>query len=120
MSDFFNKYFNIKTMMGEKKKYKQMMARVEALPKDYKFVYKKIQNHMWCFASGDGYDMLNIQYDLIDLFEAGVADGKAVLEVTGEDVATFVDELMKSAKTYTENWRQNLNNDIINKVKNGV
>ncbi|MGQ0517566.1 DUF1048 domain-containing protein, partial [Bacillus sp. D-CC] len=25
------------------------MARVEALPEDYQFVFKKIQNYMWNF-----------------------------------------------------------------------
>ena len=33
-----------------------MMARVEALPEDYQFVFKKIQNYMWNFSAGrDGY-----------------------------------------------------------------
>ena len=34
-----------------------MMARVAALPEDYQFVFKKIQNYMWNFSAGnrDGY-----------------------------------------------------------------
>jgi hypothetical protein len=33
------------------------MARMEALPEDYRYVFKKIQSHMWMFAAGSGYDM---------------------------------------------------------------
>lgn len=117
MNDFFNKYFNIRNIMEEKREYKQQMARVEALPEDYRYTYQKIQKHMWSFAAGDGYDMLEVQYGLIDLFEECAANGKHVLEVTGEDVAGFVDELLKNAETYTYHWRNKLNRDIAKKVK---
>lgn len=101
-----------KKMVGDKKEYRQMMARVEALPRDYGFVFKKIQGYMWNFAAGDGYDMLKIHYELIELFEAGAADGKQVLEITGEDVAAFCDELLRNAKTYTAKWGETLNREI--------
>lgn len=103
-------------LIGDKKEYRQMMARVKALPEDYRFVYEKMRNYMWKFASGDGMDMLKIQYDLIDLFETGVAEGKPVLAITGEDVASFCDGLIMDAKTYTESWRETLNQDILKKV----
>lgn len=112
MSNFFDDYFNIKKMVESKREYKEQMKRVAALPKDYQFVFKKIQNHMWMFTAGAGYDMMKIQYDLVDLFEQGVVNGKAVLEITGEDVAAFCEELMKNAETYTENWRDKLNREI--------
>lgn len=118
MSNFFNDYFNIKRMIEEKKKYKQQMARVDILPEDYKFVFKKIQNHMWMFAAGAGYDMMEIHNELIDLFESGANGGKKVLEITGYDVASFCDELLKNCKTYTENWRDKLNREINQKVGN--
>lgn len=74
---------------------------------------------MWMFAAGSGYDMMKIHYDLIDLFESGAANGKHVLDVTGNDVAAFCEELMRSAQTYTENWHEKLNRDIIKKVGKG-
>ncbi|HCC35629.1 MAG TPA: cytoplasmic protein [Ruminococcaceae bacterium] len=116
MSDFFNDYFNIKKIMGSNREYKRQMKRVKAMPEDYQYVFKKIQNHMWMFAAGAGYDMMKIHYDLIDLFEAGAADGKQVLEITGDDVAAFCEELLRGARTYTENWREALNRDIQKKV----
>lgn len=116
MSDFFDDYFNIKKMVKSKREYKEQMAKVEALPEDYQYVFKKIQEHMWKFAAGSGYDMMNIQYDLIELFESGAAGGKHVLDVTGEDVAAFCDELLRNAETYMENWREKLNRDIMKKL----
>ncbi len=116
MSEFFDNYFNIKKMIESKREYKQKMARVRALPEDYQYVFKKIQGHMWMFAAGAGYDMMKIHYDLIELFESGAADGKSVLEITGEDVAAFCEELLRSASTYTENWRETLNRDIQKKL----
>ena len=117
MLKFFDDYFNIKKMFESKREYKQQMARVKALPEDYQYVFKKIQGHMWMFAAGSGYDMMKIHYDLIELFESGAAEGQSVLEITGEDVAAFCDELLRSASTYTENWREALNRDILKKLR---
>ncbi|MDR2525137.1 MAG: DUF1048 domain-containing protein [Oscillospiraceae bacterium] len=119
MSNFVDTYLNIKKIRESKREYKRNMARVDALPKDYRFVFKKIQSHMWMFSSGAGEDMLHIQYDLIELFEDGAAQGKSALEVTGEDVAAFCDELLKSAQTYTANWRARLNKEIEEKLGKG-
>ena len=58
-------------------------------------------------------------YDLLDLFETGAAEGKRVLDITGEDVAAFCDELLRHAKTYTENWREALNHDILKITRKG-
>jgi len=115
MSDFFDNYFNFKKMFKDKRGYKQQMKRVDALPEDYRYVFLKIQKHMWKFAAGSGYEILEIHYDLIDLFEAGAADGKHVLEITGEDVAAFCEELLRNVKTYTGDWRISLNRDIMKK-----
>lgn len=117
MSKFFDDYFNVKKIIQSKREYKAQLARIDALPKDYKFVYEKIQHYMWSFAAGAGYDMQQIQYELLELFETGVADGKHVLDITGEDVAGFCDELLKNTETYTENWREKLNRDIKRKFK---
>jgi DNA-binding ferritin-like protein (Dps family) len=116
VSDFFDNYLNIPKIMKSKREYRQQMARVEALPGDYRFVFKKIQSHMWMFAAGSGYDMMKIHYDLIELFESGVAEGKGVLEITGSDVAGFCEDLLRNAKTYTEDWRVKLNRDIAEKL----
>ena len=117
MSEFFDHYFNIVKIRKEKQEYRQQVARVKALPEEYRFVYEKIQAYMWHYAAGDGYDMVKIQADLLELFEDGAANGKHVLEITGEDVAAFGDALLLNAKTYTQKWRENLNRDGLKKLQ---
>ena len=116
MNDFFNKYFNIKHILDEKRAYKQQMARVDTLPEDYQFTFKRIQKYMWSYVTGDGYDMLEVQYGLIDLFEESAWNGKTVLEVTGPDVADFVEELLRYTKSGMNNSANKLNHDIAKKL----
>jgi DNA-binding ferritin-like protein (Dps family) len=72
---------------------------------------------MWSFSAGTGLDMIQIFSGLLDMFEAGAAEKKPVLEITGGDVAAFCDELLSNVKTYTENWREKLNRDIREKLE---
>lgn len=106
----------IQKMIGDKKEYKEQMARIEALPEDYRFVFEKIQGYIWGFAGGDGSDMVKTQKELIELFETSAADGKHVLEVTGEDVAGFCDEFIRDTKKWTDNYREKLNRNMLNKL----
>lgn len=106
----------IQKMIEDKKEYKEQMARKEALPEDYRFVFDKIHEYIWSFAGGDGSDMLKAQQELIELFETSAADGKHVLEVTGEDVAGFCDEFIRDTKKWTDNYRKRLNRNMLNKL----
>jgi uncharacterized conserved protein UCP029876 len=116
MKQFFDDYFNLSKMLQSKREYKKQMERVKALPADYRYVFEKVQGHMWQFAAGAGYDMMEVQIGLIDLFEEGAAEGKPVLEVTGEDVGGFVEELLKNTRTAAEDWKARLNRDILHKL----
>ncbi|WP_139653024.1 DUF1048 domain-containing protein [Raoultibacter phocaeensis] len=105
-----------KRVAQEKREYREAMERVRALPEEYRFVYDKIQHYLWNHVAGDGMDMTVVLTDLVDLFEVGAADGKDVLEVTGEDVAAFCDELLKSTKTYQSTKQDALNRSIKKKL----
>lgn len=107
----------IKKMILDKKEYKEQILRVEAFPEDYKFVFEKMQYYMWSFADGDGHDMLKVQGELITLFEESITNKKQVLDVTGEDVAGFCDELIRDTKKWTDKYSDKLNNSIISKSK---
>lgn len=99
----------IKLVIGdldEKKEYRKMMNRVEALPEDYRFVYKKIQKYMWIF--GGSLDMNG----LLEVFEEGAAEGKPVLDITGEDVATFCDDLIRASGAGNETLGEKINREI--------
>jgi DNA-binding ferritin-like protein (Dps family) len=106
-----------KKITGDKKEWRSMEVRAAALPSDYRIVYGEIKKYMWKFTAGDGMDIVAILKDLLGLFETGAADGRRALEVTGEDVAAFCDELLRNAKTYTENWRAELNRNVLDKLQ---
>lgn len=106
--------------MDEKKAYKQMMKRVDSLPKDYKYAFQKIQKYM--FSVGAPYGDMTIFMDrsmftdLIDLFEASAADGRQVIDVIGSDVGKFSDEFMSAYTTNSETLREKLNKEIVEKL----
>lgn len=115
MNEFIDKYLNIQKILQEKQEYKEQKKRIEALDGEYKSVFQSIQKRLWIFAGGDGDAMVELQSKLVDLFEEGAAQGKKVLEVTGEDVAGFVDRLLE--QTTAKNWKTQLNEEIAEKLK---
>jgi DNA-binding ferritin-like protein (Dps family) len=111
MIDFIYKF------ISDKREWNAMQARVKALPVEYQIVYREMQDYMLKFSGGDGMDIINLLKEVIELFEASVAEKKSVLEVTGENVAGFCDELLRNAKTYVEDWHDELNFRIKQKLK---
>lgn len=109
-------YINPKQILEDKREYRRMMTRVDALPEDYRFAYNKIQHYMWKFVSGGGLDIVALQADLLELFEEGAAEGKNVYDITGEDVAAFCDDLLTGAKTYQSTKQDALNRAIMGKL----
>ena len=107
----------LKKLIGDKKEWRDMQARAAALPRDYQIVYDGIMKYMFKFAGGSGMDIVAILKDLLGLFETSAAEGRRALEVTGEDVAAFSDELLRNAKTYTEKWHDQLNRDVQKKLR---
>lgn len=108
MSNFLDK------IIGDKKEWKAMEKRAKALPTEYTLVYNKIKNYIWNAGGIGGIDIFK---GILDLFEEGAANNQRVLDVTGNDVAAFCDELLKGQKTYTEGWRKKLNEDVAKKVR---
>ena len=107
MNDF------IKKVIGDKKEWKTMETRAKALPQDYQVVYEQIKRYIW----KRGQSSMDVFEGLLDLFEEGAANSKNVLEITGNDVAAFCDELTPGAKTYADKWHNELNNDIEKKLR---
>ncbi|MDP3964521.1 MAG: DUF1048 domain-containing protein [bacterium] len=100
--------------IGEKKEWRATEARAKKLPHDYLVVYNEIKQYIW---RGAGPASIDIFKSLLDLFEESAANGKAVLEITGDNVAAFCDELLRDEKTYFETLRERLNRDIAIKLK---
>lgn len=99
--------------LDDKREWKAMEARAKALPSEYRNAYKAIQKYMWN-AGGltDWKDMSRIFGGILDLFEEGASAGKKVIDLTGEDVSSFCDELMKDTKTWKDKYREKLNDKI--------
>lgn len=91
----------IQDVVEGKKQWRAHMARVKALPPDYRIVYKEIQKYL--FKVGP-FDLLDgpLLPGLVDFFEEGVTAGKGVLELTGKDVAAFCDGLVEVSRTSAE------------------
>lgn len=107
----------LKKLIGDKKEWREMQARAAALPRDYRIVYDGSMKYMFKFAGGGGMDIVAILKDLLGLFETSAAEGRRALEVTGEDVAGFCDELLRNATTYTAKWHEQLNRDVQQKLR---
>lgn len=112
MKEFFDNYLNVPKILQSKREYRKQMSRLKALPRDYQYVYKKIQQRTWMSASGCGYDLMHVHADLLDMFEEGAAAGKHVLDITGEDVASFCDALLLGVKTNAESSSRHFNRQI--------
>ncbi len=93
---------SIRDLIEGKKAWRAHMARVKALPQDYQIVYKEMQKYLFKVGPVDFNEMTDVLAGIVELFEEGAAVGKGVLEVTGRDVATFCDDLIKGAKTYAD------------------
>lgn len=99
-------------LIGDKKEWRLMETRAAALPEDYRVMYTEIKKYVFNLAGGDGRSVVALLEDLLGLFESGAADGRGALEVTGDDVAGFCDELLRNARTYTQDWRDKLNRTV--------
>jgi DNA-binding ferritin-like protein (Dps family) len=106
-------------MTKTKETWKQIEDRAMALLSDYAFVYYKIQMYILDFqleigAMGFDSDTSNelVSEKLLTLFEEGIAKNKPVLEVTGTDVASFCDALLKDTDARIVRLRNELNDGV--------
>lgn len=107
----------IKDAIEGKKKWHAHMARVKALPQDYQIVYKEIQNYLFKVGPVELTDGTDLLSGIIDLFEEGAVLGKGVLEVTGSDVASFCDDLIKDSKTYADILQESVGQEVNQAMK---
>ncbi|MFC5744598.1 DUF1048 domain-containing protein [Actinomadura rugatobispora] len=91
----------IQDIIEGKKQWRAHMARVKALPPDYQIVYKEMQRYIFKVGPVDLLDG-SLLSGIVDFFEEGVATDRGVLELTGNDVAAFCDDLLKNSRTYAD------------------
>jgi len=112
MTDFINKI--IGDLEG-KKEWKALEARAKALPAEYQVVYGEIKDYVWHGGTGL-MDPSNMFKRLVERFEEGAAAGEDVMDVTGADVAAFVESLIRGEETYLDGLRQKLNQSVAKKL----
>lgn len=91
----------IQEIIQGKKQWRAHLTRVRALPPDYQIVYKEIQRYLFKVGPVDLPDG-QLLSGIVDFFEEGVAAGKGVLELIGNDVAAFCDDLVKDSRTHAD------------------
>jgi DNA-binding ferritin-like protein (Dps family) len=90
-----------------KKQWRAHVARVRALPPDYRIVYQEMQRYL--FKVGPvGLDDGRLLPGIVDFFEEGAATGQQVVELIGTDVAAFCDGLIKDSRTYADVYQESL------------
>ncbi len=88
-----------------KSKLRAHMTRVKALPLDYQIVYKEIQKYLFRVGPCEVADG-RLLSGIVDFFEEGVATGKGVLELIGNDVAAFCDGLVNGSRTNADIYQE--------------
>lgn len=97
----------IQDIIEGKKQWRAHLARVKALPPDYQIVYKEIQRYFFKVGPVDLSDG-RLLSGIVDFFEEGAAAGKGVLELIGNDVAAFSDDLVKDSRTYADIYQESI------------
>jgi DNA-binding ferritin-like protein (Dps family) len=79
---------------------RELDLRVKALPADYQVLFHEIAKYLYQFASSDA-GVVGMQFDILEMFERGVQDGKDVLDIVGTDVIGFCDGLLGAVPEHT-------------------
>ncbi|GAA4964340.1 DNA-binding ferritin-like protein (Dps family) [Nonomuraea thailandensis] len=95
----------IRDIIEGKKQWRAHLARVKALPPDYQIVYKEMQRYFFKVGPVELTDG-SLLSGILDFFEEGVAAGKGVLELIGDDVAAFADDLIKDSRTFADIYQE--------------
>jgi DNA-binding ferritin-like protein (Dps family) len=88
----------IQDIIEGKRQWRAHMARVKALPRDYQIVYKEMQRYLFKVGMIDWPDGCLLS-GIVDFFEEGAAAGKGILNLIGQDVAAFCDDLVRDPRT---------------------
>lgn len=111
----FKKVIEIVTgSLDAKKEYKLYKKRIDMLPTDYKNTMLGIQTYMQNFGSLDGKEL----YDILDMLEIAVADGRKVTDIIGKDIGVFCDGVIQAnpEKTWINDYKKKITKQINKKI----
>ena len=85
--------------LEQKRQYKRIRVRIDALPEPYRTVAKALQRYFMYFGGFvDGETAMKMWGDLVDLWERAAADGTPVRDIVGDDAVEFAETF---AQAYT-------------------
>jgi len=97
---------------------KAFESRAKKLPADYQAAWEKICANLWPHSDFTGRNLMPILDGVLGLLEEASADGQSVQEVLGDNIKGFCSALAgeEGARSYRDNWREQLNNNITKKL----
>ncbi len=98
---------SIRDIVDGKRQWRAHMARVKALPPDYRIVYEEMQKYLFKVGPISLIDG-KLLPEIVDFFETGAASGKGAMELIGTDVAAFCDELIGDEQTYADLYQESI------------
>ena len=107
----------IETVTGslkDKKEYKLYKKRINRLPNDYKNAMLGIQTYMWNFSL----DATKELYDILEMFEVSVADGRKVTDIIGKDISTFCDGIIEANPE--KNWINDYKKKVTTRINKRI
>ena len=107
----------IRDIVEGKREWRAHRARVKALPREYRIVYREIQKYLFRVGPAELNGGIGLLSGIVDLFEEGAARGKGVLEVTGRDVAAFCDGLIRDSETNADRIQESVGREVQRAVK---
>lgn len=82
----------IKTLIGDKTRYRQFHKDVAQLPTPYAETLTAIEKYMWNFAKSDG--IMDALEDILRMFQENTAENVPVKNVVGDDPVEFAETIM--------------------------
>lgn len=119
MSDFFNKYLNIKKIIEDKKEFKLYRKRISELPEDYKNAMEGIEIYIFN-TCGNESTVIEILYGTLEMFEECVAEGKKVTDIVGNDLGSFCEDIYKAfpESNWLDKYKKKIQKRINKKLNN--
>ena len=85
--------------LEQKRQYKRIRVRIDALPEPYRTAAKALQRYFMYFGGFvDGETAMKMWGDLVDLWERAAADGTSIRDIVGDNPVEFAETF---AQAYT-------------------
>ena len=108
----------IQDIIEGKKQWRAHVARVKALPPDYRAAWEQIKTHLFPYSGFTGRNLMPILDGALGLLEETAAEGQGIQEVLGDDIPGFCAALAggEGARSYRDRWREQLNKNVARKL----